>query len=106
MVQVLRRLGACSLLAVMAACGGGGVTEPTMHTVSVTVTGLRHSYNGATLRNSGGDDLKVFGDGAFSFTTALATGAAYAVTVSSQPTGTGSDLRGHERQRNHRRQRR
>ena len=80
-----RGWGAGALLVLLAACGGGG-TDTTMHTVSVTVTGLRNSYNGATLRNNGGDDLRVFGDGAFAFKTALAAGAAYAVTVSSQPT--------------------
>ncbi|HEX2817827.1 MAG TPA: hypothetical protein VHN39_15650, partial [Phenylobacterium sp.] len=89
MISVLRRLGACALLAVMAACGGGGSssTDTTTHTVSVTVTGLRNSYNGITLRNNGGDDLKLFGAATASFKTALATGSAYAVTVSSQPTG-------------------
>ena len=50
------------------------------------MTGLRTSYNGATLRNNGGDDLKVFGDGTFVFKTVLAAGAAYAAAVSSQPT--------------------
>jgi hypothetical protein len=63
--------------------GGGSAT----YTVSVTVTGLRHSYNGLTLRNNGGDDLKVFGDGSATFKIAVASGGAYAVTVSSQPTG-------------------
>lgn len=90
MISVLRRLGACTLLVVLASCGGGGGgggIDTATHTVSVTVTGLRHSYNGSTLRNNGGDDLKVFGDGSTSFKTALATGTAYAVTVSSQPTG-------------------
>jgi hypothetical protein len=55
--------------------------------VSVTVTGLRHSYDGLTLRNNGGDDLKVFGAGTSTFKTSVASGSAYAVTVSSQPTG-------------------
>ncbi|MEO8526591.1 MAG: hypothetical protein ABI460_17830, partial [Caldimonas sp.] len=87
MVSVLRCVGALALLVLVSACGGGGTTPDTAtHTVSVTVTGLRTSYNGATLRNNGGDDLRVFGDGAFAFKTALAAGAAYAVTVSSQPT--------------------
>ncbi len=55
--------------------------------MSITVTGLRLSYDGATLRNNGGDDLKVYGDGTFAFKTALATGSAYAVTVAAQPSG-------------------
>lgn len=87
MVSVLRCVGALALLVLISACGGGGTAPDTSaHTVSVTVTGLRTSYNGATLRNNGGDDLKVFGDGTIAFKTALAAGAAYAVTVSSQPT--------------------
>ena len=90
MVSVLRCVGALALLVLVSACGGGGTAPDTStHTVSVTVTGLRTSYNGATLRNNGGDDLKVFGNGAFVFKTALAAGAAYAVTVSSQPTAPG-----------------
>ena len=86
MVSVLRGVGALALLVLVSACGGGTAPDTSTHTVSVTVTGLRLSYNGATLRNNGGDDLKVFGDGTFTFNTALAAGAAYAVTVSSQPT--------------------
>ncbi|MGZ5266181.1 MAG: hypothetical protein ACXWCC_05275 [Caldimonas sp.] len=87
----LRRFGAYLLLLLLAACGGGGdiagAGAATTYTVSVTVTGMRHSYNGLTLRNNGGDDLRVFGDGSSTFKTALASGSAYAVTVSSQPTG-------------------
>src|SRR5450755_2923923 len=85
---LLQCLGAAAMLALIASCGGGtDAGGGTTHTVSITVTGLRHSYNGMTLRNTGGDDLKVFGDGPGTFKTALANGAAYAVTVSSQPTG-------------------
>ena len=57
------------------------------HTVSATVSGLRHSYDGTTLRNNGGDDLRVYADGTYTFATAVADGNAYAVTVSAQPTG-------------------
>ena len=89
-VATTKWLGAAGMLFLVAACGGGGSTGSggaTSYTVSVTVTGMRHSYNGLTLRNNGGDDLKLFGDGSSSFQTALASGATYAVTVSSQPTG-------------------
>ena len=87
--RALHGLGALALVVLVAACGGGGseaLPEPA-HTVSVTVTGLRHSYNGITLRNNGGDDLKFFADGTQTFPSAVASGAAYAVTVSAQPTG-------------------
>jgi hypothetical protein len=87
MISALRGAAACAVLGLVAACGGGGSDDPGSHVVSVTVTGMRHSYNGMTLRNNGGDDLKVFADGAASFKTGLASGSAYAVTVSAQPTG-------------------
>ena len=78
------------MLLLLAACGGGDPATPPpagTHTVSVTVSGLRHSYDGTTLRNSGGDDLRVYADGTYAFATPVADGSAYAVTVSAQPTG-------------------
>ena len=78
------------LLMLLAACGSGDPTAPPpagTHTVSVTVSGLRHSYDGATLRNNGGDDLRVYADGTYAFATPVADGSTYAVTVSAQPTG-------------------
>ena len=39
------------------------------------------------LQDNGGDDLSVSGNGAFTFATRLATGAAYNVTVKTNPTG-------------------
>jgi len=74
-------------LHLLAACGGGSDPAAGTHTVAVSVSGLRHSYDGTTLRNNGGDDLRVFADGAYTFATPVADGAAYAVTVSAQPTG-------------------
>ena len=77
-----------SALVLVAACGGSDDPVPIgSQTVTVTVTGLRNSYNGAMLRNNGGDDLKVFGDGAYTFKTAVASGGTYAVAVFAQPTG-------------------
>ncbi len=52
-------------------------------TIGGTVTGLTGS--GLVLRDNGGDDLTVGADGAFTFATPLASGAAYAVTVQTQP---------------------
>ncbi len=40
-----------------------------------------------TLLDNGADTLTVTANGAFTFKTALATGAAYKVTVGTQPTG-------------------
>jgi hypothetical protein len=55
---------------------------PATYTVGGTVTGLNGSI---TLANNAGDARTVAAVGAFVFATPLATGAAYAVTVTSQP---------------------
>lgn len=66
--------------------GGGGVGAPPAptYTIGGTVSGLTGS--GLILQNNGGNNLAI-SNGAFSFTTALATGAAYVVTVLTPPTG-------------------
>ena len=83
-----------ALLLLLTGCGGGDSAPaspppppPGSRTVSVTVSGLRHSYDGATLRNNGGDDLRVYANGSYTFATSVTDGGAYAVTVSAQPTG-------------------
>jgi hypothetical protein len=62
--------------------GSGPVTA--MYTIGGTVSGLA---GGATLslQNNGGNTLTVSANGSFTFATGSATGASYAVTVSSQP---------------------
>jgi hypothetical protein len=52
--------------------------------VGGTVSGLMG--RGLVLQNNAGDDVGVNADGAFRFSTALASGAAYNVTVRTQPT--------------------
>lgn len=52
-------------------------------TIGGTVTGL--TGTGLVLQDNGGDNLPVAANGAFTFATALASGAAYAVTVLTQP---------------------
>jgi outer membrane protein assembly factor BamB len=59
-------------------------TAPSTYTVSGTVTGLIGS--GLLLQNNGGDGRAISGDGPFNFATALVNGAAYIVTVATQPT--------------------
>jgi len=58
-------------------------TAPT-HTVGGTVTGLLGS--GLVLQNNGGDNLAVSATGAFTFSTPVVSGGAYAVAVLTQPT--------------------
>jgi Galactose oxidase, central domain len=53
-------------------------------TIGGTVTGL--SGSGLVLQDNGGDSLPVSASGAFTFATSVASGGAYAVTVSTQPT--------------------
>jgi hypothetical protein len=66
--------------------GGGGSTAPasTTYTVGGTVTGLSGTV---VLQLNGGDDLAVTSSGAFAFSTELADGAAYTVTVKTHPAG-------------------
>lgn len=56
---------------------------PTTYTIAVTVSGL--TGTGLVLEDNGGDNLSVTGNGSFTFTAAIASGGAYAVTVSTQP---------------------
>jgi hypothetical protein len=55
-------------------------------TIGGTISGLS-TGNSVTLLNNGGDSLKATANGKFTFSTALATGATYSVTVGTQPTG-------------------
>jgi len=90
----------CLILLGLAACtggsSGGGTTPsgptppppppPTTYTIGGTVSGLSSGAKVSVLDN-GGDSLTVSTNGTFTFTTGLASGAAYAVTVSTQPSG-------------------
>jgi subtilisin-like proprotein convertase family protein len=55
------------------------------YTIGGTVTGL--AGTGLVLQNNGGNNLSIAANGAFTFSTAIASGASYAVTVLTQPTG-------------------
>jgi hypothetical protein len=74
-----------ALSVVLASCGSVGTAPPsTMYTISGAVTGL--SGSGLMLQNNGGNSLPVSaGATSFAFTTGIATGGNYSVTVSSQP---------------------
>jgi len=56
------------------------------YTIGGTVSGL-NTGTSVTLLDNGGDALTVTANGKFTFKTALVTGAAYSVTVGTQPTG-------------------
>jgi hypothetical protein len=58
----------------------------TTYSIGGSLTGLASGAS-LVLQDNGGDNLPVSANGSFSFATAIASGAAYAVTVLTQPTG-------------------
>src|SRR5579862_1542752 len=64
--------------------GSGSGTGGTKYSVGGTVSGLSGTV---VLQDNGGDTLSVSANGSFTFATQLASGAAYAVTVQSYPSG-------------------
>ena len=61
--------------------GGGGITS---YSIGGTVSGLSGTV---VLQDNGGDDLSVSGNGPFTFSTPVASGAGYSVTVKTNPAG-------------------
>src|SRR5271168_4068837 len=85
-----RAIGAFVCVALISACGGGGSSSSppppaASYTVGGMVTGL--SAGSLVLLDNGADALTVSSSGAFTFKTALISGAAFAVTIATQPTG-------------------
>jgi len=64
----------------LSSCGGKPASK---YTIGGTVSGL--SGSGLVLQDNGGDNLPVSANGSFTFATAVASGAAYSVTVLTQP---------------------
>lgn len=78
----------CLMVAALALAGCGGGSSSTSSVADYTVGGTVSGLNGTLgLQDNGTDTLTVSADGSFTFTTALPSGGAYDVTVSSQPTG-------------------
>lgn len=87
---MLRLIGSVTFLTLlMVGCGGGNSGSPPppppppTYSIGGTVTGLTGS--GLLLQTNAGDVVPVSKAGAFRFTNQLGTGAAYAVTVKTQP---------------------
>jgi 6-phosphogluconolactonase (cycloisomerase 2 family) len=64
--------------------GGSSGASSVSYTVGGSISGV--SGSGLILANNVGDDLAITGNGGFTFSNSLASGAAYAVTIKSQPT--------------------
>jgi hypothetical protein len=90
------RIGVSAVLLMstfLAACSGvpkasspsGNTGAGGPYTIGGTVTGL--TGTGLVLQDNGGDNLAINAAGTFTFKTAVASGVAYAITVSTQPTG-------------------
>ena len=76
-----------TLVFLLAACGGGGGGGGGgSFTVGGSLSGMGAGKS-IVLQNNAGDNLTLTSNASFTFTTALADGAAYAVTVLTQPNG-------------------
>ena len=88
MEKFLGRMGRLGIVVVLLlqllACGGDGDGESS-YQIGGTVSGL--SGDGLVLRNNGVDDLTIDADGGFAFSAKLDDGAAYNVTITTQPAG-------------------
>lgn len=75
----------------LVACGGGGAAPRaiTLFTVGGMVTGL--SGSGLLLKNNGSDDAAISASGPFAFASGFQNGAAYSVTVATQPSAPAQD---------------
>lgn len=92
-LRAIRVPASCLVILLLSACGGGSggnappadqTPAPAAYTIGGTVSDLTGSV---VLQNNGGDNLSVSTDGAFTFSTALASGAAYNIAVLTQPSG-------------------
>lgn len=86
-LRPVRGFAPAALLLALSACGGAGQDWSSSKgyvTVGGSVAGLSGTL---VLRNNGVDDLAVAAAGPFSFKLSIASGAAYNVTVATQPSG-------------------
>ncbi len=77
------------LLSLVSGCGGGSSSSnppplPTEYTIGGTVSGL--TGTGLVLQLDGSDNLVISSNGSFTFSTTVASGGTYSVTVYTQPT--------------------
>jgi hypothetical protein len=84
--------GLMAACAALAACGGGGDAgaanppSPTDYSVVGTLSGLASGAS-VVLQDNGSNSTTLTANGSFTFSTSLASGTAYAVSVLTHPTG-------------------
>jgi len=83
---LLARVAAVVIFISLSACSDSptGETPPVDYSIGGTVSGLDGTV---VLLDNGADDLSVSANGAFAFATRIASGAAYSVTVGTEPDG-------------------
>jgi len=74
-------VGSANVTSVIVTCTAN---NPSTHTIGGTVSGLTGTV---VLKDNGSDSLSLVTDGSFTFATPIASGAAYTVSVATQPTG-------------------
>jgi hypothetical protein len=82
-IQIAKGIVAAMPLMLLAACGGGSSAPPPAYTVGGTVTGL--SGSGLVLQNNLDPGFSVSAPGAFTLPGSFKSGAAYSVSVVTQP---------------------
>jgi hypothetical protein len=100
-MKIVKTWICATVLSCLAACGGsggGGTSAPSgggtaTFTIGGSLSGLTAGASVAVLDN-GADSLTVSANGTFSFKTPLASGATYAVSIATQPTGETCTLSG------------
>jgi hypothetical protein len=91
LAMTLRTTLLAATLAALGGCGGGDSSDPAPPPpppapVTVKIGGTVSGLTGTlVLRDNGADDLTTAADGAFTFATSLGSGAAYAVSIATQP---------------------
>ena len=79
--------GVLTTALLLSGCGGGGSSPgPTSYSVGGSVSGLQSGAS-VVLQNNGGNATTVSANGAFDFSSAVASGSGYSVTVETQPSG-------------------
>lgn len=82
--RVLQSILACTAMALLISACNDSNSRPFLATIGGTVSGLSGTV---VLQNAGGETLSISNNGDFAFSTPVAAGSTYAVSVQTQPAG-------------------